>query len=47
MSPKTIEDTPPQFSNRTFVELVDIVSEGRIIDSLDHEGWTVLSHGTR
>jgi len=47
VSPKTIEDTPPQFSNRTFVELVDIVSEGRIIDSLDHEGWTVLSHGTR
>src|SRR5262245_61496976 len=47
VSPKTIKDVPPQFSKRDFTELVDIVSEGRIIDSLDHEVWTVLSHGTR
>ena len=43
----TMEETPPQFSDRTFVELVSAVSEGRIVDSLDHEVWLVLSRGTR
>ena len=47
VSPKTIENTPPQFSDRTFVELVGIASEDRIIDSLDHEAWTVLDEGQR
>ena len=47
ISPKTMEDTPPQFSDRTFLKLVEIVSEGRVIDSLDHEAWTALSHGVR
>ena len=47
ISPKTMEDTPPQFSDRTFLKLVEIVSEGRVISSLDHEAWTVLSHGVR
>jgi hypothetical protein len=42
-----MEDTPPQFSDRAFLKLVEIVSEGRVIDSLDHEAWTVLSHGVR
>jgi hypothetical protein len=47
VSPKTIENTPPQFSSRTFLELVDIASEGRVVDSLTHEVWTVLAEGER
>jgi hypothetical protein len=40
-----MEESPPQFTNRTFAELVAAVSEGRIVDTLDHEVWSVLSHG--
>ena len=47
VSKKTMEDTPPPFTNRTFDELVRIAFEGRIIDTLDHEVWTVLSKGER
>jgi hypothetical protein len=45
VSPITMEESPPQFTNRTFAELVAAVSEGRIVDTLDHEVWSVLSHG--
>ena len=47
VSRKTMEDTPPQFSDRTFHELIDIAFEGRVIDTLDHEVWMVLSDGER
>ena len=47
VSKKTMENTPPQFSDRTFDELVDLAFEGRVINSLDHEVWTVLSDGER
>ncbi|HEY1861408.1 MAG TPA: hypothetical protein VGG61_13695 [Gemmataceae bacterium] len=47
VSGKTMEDTPPQFSDRTYDELVAIAFEGRVIDSLDHDIWSVLSDGQR
>ena len=36
-SKKTLESVPPQFSSRSFDELVDITSKDRVVDSLDHE----------
>lgn len=45
VSKKTMKDTPPQFTDRSFEELVTIAFEGRIVDTLDHEVWTVLAHG--
>jgi hypothetical protein len=41
-----MEEVPPQFSDRSFQTLVDIAFEGRVVDSLDHEIWTVLAEGS-
>jgi hypothetical protein len=46
VSGKTMEDIPPKFSDRQFQTLVDMAFEGRVIDSLDHEIWTVLKDGS-
>jgi hypothetical protein len=46
VSPKTYEQTPPRYSDRTFDELVDIVFEDRVVTSLDHEIWDVLDTGS-
>jgi len=46
VSPKTLEQTPPKFSDRTFQELFDIAYKDRIVTSLDHEIWNALDQGT-
>jgi hypothetical protein len=45
-SKKTFEEVPPQFTKRTFKELVNIAFKDRVIDSLDHEIWDVLDNGS-
>lgn|SRR5262249_18055169 len=46
LSGKTMKEVPPKFSDRSFQTLVDIKFEGRVVDSLDHEVWTVLKDGS-
>ena len=46
VSKKTLAEIPPQFSDRSFQTLVDIAFQDRVIDSLDHEIWTVLADGS-
>jgi hypothetical protein len=46
LSTKTMEEVPPKFSDRPFKTLIDMAFEGRVIDSLDHEIWTVLKDGS-
>lgn len=48
LSNKTFMDTPPQFSDRSFDELiVAAFPEDRIISDFDHEIWDVLTNGSR
>jgi hypothetical protein len=48
VSNKTLADTPPQFTDRTFDELVNAAfQEDRIVTSLDHEIWDVLTNGSK
>jgi hypothetical protein len=46
VSKKTLENTPPKFSNRQFQELIDIEFKDRKIGSLDHEIWDALDQGS-
>jgi hypothetical protein len=46
ISPRTIEQCPPKFSDRTFDELIDIAFKDRKIVDLDHEIWKVLDEGS-
>jgi hypothetical protein len=47
-SKKTLEETPPQFSDRTFDELVDAAfTEGQTVTSLDHPIWEELKNGSK
>jgi len=47
VSKKTLEETPPRFSERTFRELVnDAFPSDRVIKSLDHPIWDELAHGS-
>ena len=46
VSRRTLEETPPRFSDRTFKELVDEAFKNRLVDSLDHEIWTILEEGS-
>jgi hypothetical protein len=45
-SHKTFEEVPPQFTNRSFNELINIAFKDRVVTSLDHEIWNVLDHGS-
>jgi len=46
VSKKTMEDTPPRFSDRTFSELVNATfPPDRVINSLDHPIWDELANG--
>jgi hypothetical protein len=46
VSQKTITDTPPRFSERTFSELVNAAfPPDRVINSLDHPIWDELANG--
>ena len=45
-SKKTLEETPPRFSNWTFNELFDSAFKDRIVSSLEHEIWELLDQGS-
>jgi len=48
LSNKTLTETLPQFTDRSFDELVNIAfKEDRVITSLDHEIWDVLANGSK
>jgi hypothetical protein len=47
VSSKSLKETPPKFSDRSFDELVNAAfNEDRVITSLDHEIWEVLRNGS-
>jgi len=47
VSKKTLEETPPRFSERRFAELVnDAFPPDRVIKSLDHPIWDELANGS-
>jgi hypothetical protein len=47
ISNKTLAETPPKFTDRSFQELVNAAfKEDRIITSLDHEIWEILANGS-
>jgi hypothetical protein len=46
VSPKTLEQMPPKFSDRIFQELIDTEFKDRTVRSLDHEIWDVLDQGS-
>lgn len=47
LSKKTLTETPPKFSNRSFDELVNAAfNEDQIVSSLDHEVWDILANGS-
>jgi hypothetical protein len=46
ISPRTFEQVPPRFSERSFDDLINIAFKDRIITSLDHEIWDVLDNGS-
>ena len=48
ISNKTLVETPPQFTDRSFDELVNAAfKEDQIVTSLDHEIWDVLANGSK
>lgn len=48
VSNKTLADTPPQFTDRSFDELVNAAfNEDQIVTSLDHEIWDILANGSK
>ena len=47
-SNKTLTEMPPQFSDRSFDELVNAAfPEDRVVSSLDHEIWETLRNGSK
>lgn len=47
-SNKTLKETPPKFSDRSFTELVNAAfNEDRVITSLENEIWDVLANGSK
>ena len=46
VSKKTFEQTPPQFTDRSFRNWSTSRSKDRIVTSLDHEIWDVLENGS-
>jgi hypothetical protein len=47
VSKKTLEETPPRFSERSFKELVnDAFPPDRVVKSLDHPIWDELANGS-
>src|SRR5262249_61423466 len=47
ISKKTMEETPPRFSERSFKELVnEAFPPDRVIKTLDHPIWDELAHGS-
>jgi hypothetical protein len=46
VSPTTLKECPPKFSNRTFEEMFNAKFADRIIRSLDHEVWDALDRGS-
>jgi hypothetical protein len=46
VSKRTLETTPPRYSDRLFKELVDEAFKDRAVLTLDHEIWDVLENGS-
>jgi hypothetical protein len=46
VSKKKFEEIPPQFTDRSFQELINIAFKDRIVTSLDHGLWDELDNGT-
>jgi hypothetical protein len=46
VSKRKFEEVPPQFSNRSFADLINVAFKDRIIVSLDHEIWDALENGS-
>ena len=46
VSKRTFEEVPPQFSDRSFDDLINIAFKDRIISSLKHEIWEALESGS-
>ena len=46
VSRKTFEETPPQFSDRSFDELINEAFKDRVVTDLNHEIWDVLENGS-
>jgi hypothetical protein len=42
-----LADKPPQFSDRSFDELVNLAFEDRVVRDLDHTIWSVLARGSK
>ena len=48
VSNKTLVETPPRFTDRSFEELVNAAfKEEQIVTSLDHEIWDILTNGSQ
>lgn len=48
VSNKTLTETLPKFTDRTFGELVNAAfKEDRVVNTLDHEIWDVLKNGSK
>ena len=48
VSPHDFDETPPQFSDRTYDQLVNLVfSPDRVVTTLDHEVWDALDKGSK
>jgi hypothetical protein len=45
-SPQTLEEKPPNFSNRSFSDLIKQAFEDRIVTTLEHEIWKALDEGS-
>jgi hypothetical protein len=46
VSPKTLAEVPPRFSDSSFDDLINIAFKDRIISSLKHEIWEALESGS-
>jgi hypothetical protein len=46
VSPRTFEETPPKYSDRSFDDLINEAFKDRIVVDLDHEIWDVLDQGS-
>jgi hypothetical protein len=48
VSGKKFEDVPPRFTNRPFLDLIDMhFTQDRKVNDLDHEIWEALKNGSK
>jgi hypothetical protein len=46
ISKKTLEEVPPKWTDRSFNDLVRIVTKDRVVNTLNHEIWDELDNGS-